>query len=216
MTTKPPLTAYTISVDHPDAMSESVKRQQGMELFKLKLKGLDDLRRVQAVREASPSARIIVDANEAWEETQLPELLPKLRLLGVELVEQPLPAGKDEFLSSLSKAVPLCADESCHTIKDIDKCLHKYEYINIKLDKAGGLTHALTMMNDAMNKQLGIMLGCMVCTSLSIAPALLLANMAQIVDLDGPLLLAKDRQGGIQQQGSLITGPETNFWGNPN
>ena len=208
-------TAFTISIDKAESMSQKVKSLRDWNLFKLKLKGTDDLSRVEAVRSAAPKARIIVDANEAWDASQLAYFLPELKKLGVELVEQPLPSDADEPLNECERLVPICADESCHTLSDINNCLGKYDYVNIKLDKAGGLTHALSMLKAAKNAQLGIMLGCMVCTSLSIAPALLLAGQAQIIDLDGPLLLAKDHQGGIQQEGNQITMPKGNFWGNP-
>ncbi|MFK7824446.1 MAG: N-acetyl-D-Glu racemase DgcA [Oligoflexales bacterium] len=208
-------TAYTIGIDKAELMAKRVEELKDWDLFKLKLKGTDDLKRVEAVRDAAPWARIIVDANEAWELEQLSNFLPELKRLRVELVEQPLPAGADQALETCARLVPICADESCHTLEDIDKCRDKYDYVNIKLDKTGGLTEALSVLEAAKRAKFGIMLGCMVCTSLSIAPAFLLANQAQIVDLDGPLLLTKDRGDGIRQSGSQIVGPKASFWGHP-
>lgn len=208
-------TAYTIGLDEPEIMAAKVKDLKAWDLFKLKLKDATDLNRVQAVREAAPAARIIVDANEAWDYQQLVSLLPKLAQLGVELIEQPLPATQDHNLQDCERSVPICADESCHTLEDLGKCAGKYDYVNIKLDKTGGLTHALEMLQEAKSSKLQIMLGCMVCTSLSIAPALLLAGQAQVIDLDGPLLLEKDRTDGVKQENQQMLLPAASFWGNP-
>jgi L-Ala-D/L-Glu epimerase / N-acetyl-D-glutamate racemase len=210
---RPLVTAYTLSLDTPEKMGEAAAAQRGRPLLKLKLGGDGDVARLRAVRRAAPAARLIVDANESWREEQLIEIMPALAEFGVELIEQPLPADADEALASLAHAVPVCADESCHTSADLDRLAGKYEAVNIKLDKAGGLTEALALLAAAEARGFKIMVGCMVGTSLAMAPALLVAQRAQFVDLDAPLLLAADRVPGLRYDGSTVYPPEPALWG---
>ncbi len=184
-------------------------------MLKLKLGGPVnlDLDRVRAVREAAPRARLIVDANEGWSFDVLERLVPELAALDVKLIEQPIPAGEDAILEGFRSPVPLCADESLHTRAELAACAGRYACVNIKLDKAGGLTEALGLAMEARASGLMIMIGSMVATSLSIAPALILAQGADFVDLDGPLLLARDRRPGLSIQGSMIEPPPRELWG---
>ncbi|HEY0526487.1 MAG TPA: N-acetyl-D-Glu racemase DgcA [Stellaceae bacterium] len=206
-------TAFTIGLDTPEAMGEAARREAHRPLLKLKVTGEGDVDRVRAVRAGAPGARIIVDANEGWTADHLADYGPALAGLGVALIEQPLPAGKDEALRGIPHPVPLCADESCHLAADLDALVGKYEFVNVKLDKTGGLTEALRLVAAARAKGLRVMVGCMVGTSLAMAPALLPAQDAEIVDLDGPLLLAADRQPGLRIHGSLIYPPQPALWG---
>ncbi|MFM2481042.1 N-acetyl-D-Glu racemase DgcA [Celerinatantimonas sp. YJH-8] len=189
--------AYTLSLDTPEKMHEKAVEHQHRPLLKLKLAGKGDLERVQAVRQGSPQARIIVDANEGWTPEIYQELIPELVKLNVEMIEQPLPADQDSILSEFEHPITLCADESCHTRKDLHRLKGRYEMINIKIDKTGGLTEALELKAQAEQSGFKIMVGCMLGTSLSMAPAFTLAQSAHIVDLDGPLLLAEDRPNGF-------------------
>ena len=182
-------------------------------MLKLKIGGPDDLDRVEAVRAAAPAARLIVDANEALAFEDLRRLAPELARLGVALVEQPLKAGEDEALAGYASPVPLCADESLHSRAELAGCVGRYACVNIKLDKTGGLTEALALAAGARAQGLAIMAGCMVATSLSMAPALLIAQGAAFVDLDGPLLLARDRQPGLVYRGSIVEPGEPALWG---
>lgn len=210
---RPLVTAYTLSLDTPDRMGEAAAAQRQRPLLKLKLDGDGDVARVRAVRRAAPAARLIVDANEGWCEEHLAEVMPALAEFGVELIEQPLPADKDAALARLPHAVPVCADESCHTRADLDRLVGKYEAVNIKLDKAGGLTEALALAAAAEACGFKIMVGCMIGTSLAMAPAMLVAQRAQFVDLDAPLLLAADRVPGLRYDGSTVYPPEPALWG---
>ncbi|MGA8196486.1 MAG: enolase C-terminal domain-like protein [Acetobacteraceae bacterium] len=167
------------------------------------------------MRQAAPAARLIVDANESWNESQLGEYMPMLVDLRVALIEQPLPADADDALARLQRPIPLCADESCRTVADLDRLDRKYAAINIKLDKVGGLTEALALAAEAKRRGLRIMVGGVVSTSLGIAPALLVAQQAEIVDLDGPLRLALDRAAGLRYDGSTMHPPDPKFWGGP-
>ncbi len=182
-------------------------------MLKLKLGGAGDLARVQAVRAAVPRTRLIVDANEAWDFRTLQALAPELARLGVMLIEQPLKAGEDQVLEDYDSPVPLCADESLHTRAELGACAGRYACVNIKLDKAGGLTEALALAAAARERGLEVMVGSMVATSLSMAPALILAQGADFVDLDGPLLLARDREPGLSYLGSMIEPPPPELWG---
>jgi L-Ala-D/L-Glu epimerase len=206
-------TAYTISLSDPDTMFAKAQAEQHRPLLKIKLGTPDDLPRLEAVRAGAPASRIIVDANEGWTLAHLEKLLPRLHENRVVLIEQPLPAGKDSDLAHLRSPVPLCADESAHTSEDITKLAPLYQAVNIKLDKTGGLTEALKMADAAHGAGLEIMIGCMVGTSLAMAPALLLTQQARYVDLDGPLLLAKDRPEGLIYRGSLVHPPLAELWG---
>ena len=191
------LTAYTLSLDTPENMQAAAEANSDRPLLKLKLAGAGDLARVTAVRKGAPQARIIVDANEGWDETLYRELVPALQKLGVEMIEQPLPAGQDQILASLPRPIPICADESCHDSSTLHELIGRYDMINIKLDKTGGLTEALELRKQAEAAGMKIMVGCMLATSLAMAPAFVVAQGAQVVDLDGPLLLQKDRDAGF-------------------
>ena len=210
---KPVITAYTLGLDTPEKMALAARDNMNRPLLKVKLGGEGDLERVAAVRENAPGARLIVDPNEGWTEDMVESFCAELAGLGVALVEQPLPAGEDGMLSQIDHPVPLCADESCHTEDDVEMLAPAYDFVNIKLDKAGGLTAALTLAKKARACGLGIMVGCMVGTSLAMAPAVLLAQDAEFVDLDGPLLLAADRPCGLVFEGSLLHPPRPELWG---
>ncbi|WP_425033544.1 N-acetyl-D-Glu racemase DgcA [Pelagibacterium sp.] len=206
-------TAYTISLGTPDAMADAAARAAHLPLLKVKLGVPGDVERLHAVRAAAPEARLIVDANEGWHGDDLPVLLDICAHCRVELVEQPLPAGQDAALADLDHLVPICADESVHALAGLDELAGRYDAINIKLDKTGGLTEALAVVQRAEELGLQIMVGCMVSTSLSMLPARLLASKARWVDLDGPLLLAEDRPDGLVYRGGEIgTGP-SGLWG---
>jgi L-alanine-DL-glutamate epimerase-like enolase superfamily enzyme len=209
----PVTTAYTISLDRAEAMATSAAAAaRTMPLLKLKLAGAGDAARLRQVRDACPQPRLIADANEAW----TPELLPALMAIaaetGVELIEQPLPAGADAALAG-SRAVPVCADESLHDRAGLDALVGRYDAVNIKLDKTGGLTEALALAAEAERLGFAIMVGCMVATSLSMAPAVLIAQRARVVDLDGPLLLARDREDGLRYEASLVCPAVPELWG---
>jgi L-alanine-DL-glutamate epimerase-like enolase superfamily enzyme len=168
---------------------------------------------VRAVRRNAPQSRLIVDANEGWSERHLTEVMPALAEFGVELIEQPLPAGADDALARVPHPIPICADESCHTAADLDRLAGKYDAVNIKLDKTGGLTEALALAEAAAARGFAIMVGCMIGTSLAMAPAMLVAQRAQVVDLDAPLLLASDRNPGLRYDGSTVYPPDPALWG---
>ena len=207
-------TAYTLSLGDADAMGAAAREQAQRPLLKLKLAGDGaDGERVAAVREGAPQARLIVDANEGCEATELEALAARLADLGVALIEQPLPAGEDAVLAELEHPVPFCADESCHVAADIDALRDRYEAVNIKLDKTGGLTEAFELRRRARQAGLQVMVGCMLATSLSMAPALLVAQGADLVDLDGPLLLAGDREPGLRYEASRIHPAPAELWG---
>lgn len=206
-------TAYTISLDAPEVMAEAARRARARPLLKVKLGAQGDAERMVAVREAAPDARLIVDANEGWNESELLELLPVLARLGVELVEQPLPAAEDACLAALDLPVPLCADESCHDRAGLAELRERYAFVNLKLDKTGGLSEALRFVAAAKALEFELMLGCMVGTSLSMAPATLLGGLATFVDLDGPLLLAHDREPGLRYANSVVSPPDPQLWG---
>lgn len=206
-------TAFTLSLDTPENMREAAAKNAHRPLLKVKLGTDDDLGRIEAVRSGAPDARIIVDANEGWTVEQYQALAPTLVRLGVALVEQPLPAGQDDALSRIERVLPICADESCHDRASLGKLAGKYDAINIKLDKTGGLTEALLMRDAAVAAGFDIMVGCMLGTSLAMAPAFLVAQGASFADLDGPLLLAADRQPPIRYDGSIMHVPEPALWG---
>ena len=209
----PVVTAYTLSLDTPEAMARSAREHAARPLLKLKLDRDQPIERVAAVRRAAPACRLIVDANEAWEHEDLARWLPMLGDLGVELVEQPLPAGTDHRLAALASPIPIGADESCHTSADLDGLRDRYRIVNIKLDKTGGLTEALRLRAAALSAGLEFMVGCMVGTSLSMAPATVLTPGARVVDLDGPLLLAHDREPCLRYDGALVHPPTPDVWG---
>ena len=209
----PVVTAYTLSLDTAENMRKASEANAHHPLLKLKLAGPDDLDRVAAVRAGAPDSRIIVDANEGWTLDFYRELAPKLIDLGVEMIEQPLPAADDSPLAGLDHPVDLCADESCHDRASLSDLVGRYEVINIKLDKTGGLTEALALKAEAEAAGFGIMVGCMLATSLSMAPAVLLTPGARIADLDGPPLLAEDRPEGLVFADSMIHPPAPALWG---
>src|SRR5450759_3811808 len=210
-------TAYTISLGPPAAMAEAAAKAATRALLKVKLGGSDehggDAARIAAVRAAAPKATLIVDANEGWDERNLSRNLAACAAAGVVLVEQPLPDGGDQALAGLKRPIPVCADESAHDRASLAALVGKYDAVNIKLDKAGGLTEALAMAAEAERAGFAIMAGCMVATSLAMAPALLLAQSAQYVDLDGALLLARDRRDGLIYRDSLVFPPAPALWG---
>lgn len=207
------VTAWTIGIDSPQAMMRAAADNRTRPLLKVKLDGECIMERMHAVRQGAPGARLVIDANEAWTMDQLLHVADDLAGLGVEMIEQPLPSGKDEALAGYRRPPVLCADESCHTADDIDRLADRYDMVNIKLDKAGGLTGALALRQAARKRGLGVMVGCMVSTSLAMAPAMLVAEDADIVDLDGPLMLHVDREGGIRYDGSVMRPPHVSLWG---
>ena len=210
---RPVTTAYTLSLDTPDAMAAKAAASAQYPLLKLKLAGDGDAGRLNAIRAARPDARLIVDANEAWPPELLPQLFAMAEAAGVELIEQPLAQGKDEALSRILRLIRVCADESAHEAQDVAGLSDHYDVVNIKLDKTGGLTEALAMSAAARTAGLQVMVGCMIATSLAMAPAALVAQTADWVDLDGPLLLARDRQPGLIYDGALLLPPTPELWG---
>jgi L-alanine-DL-glutamate epimerase-like enolase superfamily enzyme len=210
---RPVTTAYTISLDTPEAMAEAARGAAERPILKIKLGQDGDLERIRAVRAAAPAATLIADANEGWTEANVERHLAACAEAGFALIEQPLPADRDEALRGLARSVPLCADESVHDRRSLDRLVGLYDVVNIKLDKTGGLTEALALAEAAQARDLALMVGCMVGTSLAMAPALLLAPRARFVDLDGPLLLARDREDGLRYDGGLVYPPSPALWG---
>ncbi len=209
----PEITAYTLSLDTPEAMLAQAAKNAHRPLLKIKLGTPDDMPRLEAVRAGAPKSTIIVDANEGWSAEVYADLAPHLVRLGVTLVEQPLPAGDDDALIGMDRPVPVCADESCHDRASLPGLKGKYDVVNIKLDKTGGLTEALALRQAALAEGYGVMVGCMVGSSLAMAPAVLLAQGAQVVDLDGPLLLAEDRDPPLDYDAAGVHPPAANLWG---
>ena len=209
----PVVTAFTLSLDAPAAMEAAARANAHRPLLKIKLGPPDDMPRLEAVRRGSPAASLIVDANEGWTPEVYADLAPHLLRLGVALVEQPLPAGQDEALAHMPRPVPVCADESCHDRASLGALKGRYDMVNVKLDKTGGLTEALLLREEARAMGLGLMVGCMVGTSLAMAPAVLLAQGAQVADLDGPLLLAEDRPTPLAYDERGVHPPEPSLWG---
>ena len=208
------VTAFTLSIDTPEAMQAKAAENSDRPLLKIKLAGPEDLDRVRAVRLGAPKSRLIVDANEGWDVATYAQLAPELKALGVEAIEQPVPAADDNALAALKdRPVPLVADESCHGLASLPHIIGKYDYINVKLDKTGGLTEALTLVEAARAAGLKIMVGCMLGSSLAMAPAMVAAVGAEIVDLDGPLLLAEDVTPPLRFTGSVMHAPEPGLWG---
>jgi L-alanine-DL-glutamate epimerase-like enolase superfamily enzyme len=206
-------TAYTISLGSPEVMAAATAKAARRPLLKIKLGGDGDSERIAAVRKSAPESELIVDANEAWSPANLEQNLAECAELGVTLVEQPLPAGQDEALARIRRPLAVCADESVHDRASLEGLRERYDAVNIKLDKTGGLTEALAMTDAAQMLGFEIMIGCMVATSLAMAPAMLLAQQARFVDLDGPLLLVRDREGGLRYRGSMVYPPDAAFWG---
>ena len=209
----PIVTALTIGIDTPAAMAAAARAAGDVPLLKVKVDAEDPEARIRAVRAAAPGAALIVDPNESWDRALVEAIQDVLVATNVALLEQPVPAGDDEWLDGFSPAVPICADEAVHVAADLDVVARRYQAVNVKLDKSGGLTAALDVAREARAMGLGLMTGCMICSSLSIAPALHLAAMSDFADLDGPLWLQEDRPGGIRQEGGLIHPPAKGFWG---
>jgi len=210
----PEVTAYTLSLDDPDKMHKQAAQHAHRPLLKTKLGGgEDDVARIEAVRAGAPKARIIVDANEGWTPDLYRTLAPVLVRLGVEMVEQPLPAGQDDALIEIDRVLPVCADESCHDRASLPGLAGKYDMVNIKLDKTGGLTEALALRDAAIADGFKVMVGCMVGSSLAMAPATLVAQGAAVVDLDGPLLLAEDRETPLMFDTAGVHPPSAELWG---
>jgi len=210
---KPLVTAYTLSLDTPAVMAQTARNAAHFPLLKLKLGRDGDEERLAKIREAMPHARLIVDANEGWNETTLPAMLKACTRYGVELVEQPLPQTQDEILLKLKRDIIICADESAHDAASLKSLRGKYDAVNIKLDKTGGLTEALRMSAAAKADGFKVMVGCMLATSLAMAPAFIVAQNADYVDLDGPLLLAKDRSPAINYLNGMMKPPPPALWG---
>jgi len=210
---RPLTTAYTIGLGDPAEMAAAAAANAERPLLKLKLGGAGDPARVAAVRAAAPRARLIVDANEAWRPDFLAAHLAAMAAEGVEMVEQPLPADADRVLADIDRPVPVCADESCHDTASLDRLVGRYDLVNVKLDKTGGLSEALRLSRAARERGFGIMVGCMVATSLAMAPAMLVAQGAAFVDLDGPLILARDRAHGLDYGDGLVHPPTPELWG---
>ena len=210
---KPLITAFTISLGDPEEMAVAAAKAAHRSLLKIKLGDVGDVARMRAVAQAAPNCRLIADANEGWTQDNLAANLAAAAEYRFELIEQPLPAGQDEYLAHVERPILICADESAHTSNDLDRIAGLYDAVNIKLDKAGGLTAAIAMQEKAIALDLKIMVGCMVGTSLAMAPAVLLAQNADYVDLDGPLLLRKDREPGLRYHDSLVYPPDIELWG---
>ncbi len=210
----PATTAYTISLGTPDVMADAAAKASDRPILKVKFGGEGgDLERIAAVRRAAPDATLIADANEGWTESNLAAHFAACAEAGFALVEQPLPAKEDAFLATIARPVPICADESVHDRASLARLVGLYDAVNIKLDKTGGLTEALELANAAQDRGFSLMIGCMVGTSLAMAPAMVLAPRARFVDLDGPLLLAKDREPALTYEGSIVYPPPPALWG---
>jgi len=209
-------TVFTIGLEAtPEAMAAKASAADRLSLFKVKLDNDRPVERIQAIRDARPDSRLVVDANQGWNFDELREFGPALHELGVLMIEQPLPRGADQELEGYESAAPLCADESCLHLGELEAAASRYQMINIKLDKCGGLTHGLELAKAAREKQLGLMVGCMGGTSLSMAPSHVLAQLCDFVDIDGPLLIKKDRDGGLIYDRGVVTLPLEPFWGVP-
>jgi L-alanine-DL-glutamate epimerase-like enolase superfamily enzyme len=209
----PEITAYTLSLDTPEAMRAQAAANAHRPLLKIKLGTPDDMPRLEAVRAGAPATPIIVDANEGWTAEVYSDLAPHLVRMGVKLVEQPLPAGQDGMLAEIARPLPVCADESCHDRASLPALKGKYDVVNLKLDKTGGLTEGLALRAEALAQGYGLMVGCMVGSSLAMAPAVLLAQGAAYTDLDGPLLLAEDREHPLRYDAAGVHPPEPELWG---
>ena len=207
-------TVFTIGLEaEPEEMGARAAAAADLTLFKIKLNNDRPVERVAAIRDARPDSRLVVDVNEAWNFERLKEVAPELAALDVKMIEQPLPRGKDSELEDYASPLPLCADESCQDTTDLDDLVPRYQMINIKLDKTGGLTHGLELAQAARTKGLGLMVGCMGGTSLCMAPIHVLAQLADFVDIDGPLLLKHDRLGGFDYDCGMVSLPDKRFWG---
>ncbi len=209
----PVVTVFTLSLDEPAKMEAAARESAHLPLLKVKLGGEGDIARLEAVRRGAPDTKIVVDANEGWSVEQYAELAPVMVRLGVAMVEQPLPAGADDALGGIERPLPVCADESCHDRASLPELKGKYDIVNIKLDKTGGLTEALALKDAARAEGYGIMVGCMMASSLAMAPAVILAQGAEVVDLDGPLWMAEDAQPPLKYDAAGAHPPEPELWG---
>ena len=210
---KPEITAYTLSLDTPEKMQVQAAENAFRPLLKIKLGTPEDMARLEAVRRGAPVSRIIVDANEGWTAEVYADLAPHLLRLGVQMVEQPLPAGDDDMLAEIERPLPVCADESCHDRASLHGLKGKYDMVNVKLDKTGGLTEALALKQEAITQGYDVMVGCMVGSSLAMAPAVILAQGVAFTDLDGPLLLAEDRNEPLIFDEAGVHAPTAGLWG---
>jgi len=208
------VSAITLGIDTPGAMAEAAARHSGAPLLKVKVDADDPAARIRAVRAAAPGAALIVDPNESWDQRLLEDMQQVLLETEIDLIEQPVPADSDSWLAGFVPSVPICADEAVHVAADLDRIALRYQAVNVKLDKTGGLTAALELAHAARARGLILMTGCMVSSSLSIAPAFHVAALSDFVDLDGPLWLREDRPGGVKDEGGVLVPPETGFWGN--
>lgn len=206
-------TVYSLGVDTPKRMGEIALKNAKRPILKIKLTGDGDLERLIEIRNNAPDSRLVIDANEGWTEEHYKSYVPKFKQLGVEMIEQPFPADNDSILKKLDHLIPVCADESCHDTADLERLIGLYEFINIKLDKTGGLTEALRLQSAAEVKGFQTMIGCMSATSLGIAPAILIAQRAKIIDLDAPLYLFNDRPSPLKYNGSIVFPPSPELWG---
>lgn len=211
----PLASAITLGIDTPAAMASAARTVAAAPLIKVKVDAHDPAARIRAVRAAAPLATLIVDPNESWDRALLEDSQAMLVEARVALLEQPVSADDDAWLEGFASRVPICADEAVHVLADLDRVAARYAFVNVKLDKAGGLTAALALAHGARARGLGLMTGCMVSSSLSIAPALHIARLSDFVDLDGPLWLAEDRNGGVRDRGGMLSPPEPGFWGEP-
>ena len=210
----PVTTSFTLSLDTAERMSEEARNNSHLPVLKIKLGGgEEDLNRISLIRKAAPEAKIIIDANEGWSLEDYKKLIPHFVNAEIKMIEQPFASSKDDYLMNVERPIPICADESCHDSSDLEKCIGKYDVINIKLDKTGGLTEALKLKEKAKTKNFDIMVGCMVGTSLAMAPALILAQNVKWVDLDGPLLMSEDRKHNLIYKNSEIQPASTELWG---
>jgi len=207
------VSALTIGIDTPDAMAQAAAAVAGAPLLKVKVDGKDPAAQLRAVRAAAPDAALIVDPNESWDQAMVEAMQPILVEARTALLEQPVPSDSDEWLEGFTPAVPICADESVHVADDLETVARRYQAVNVKLDKAGGLTAALELAQAARERGLGLMTGCMISSSLSIAPALHVARLSDFVDLDGPIWLAEDRAGGVTNEAGMMVPPPSGFWG---
>ena len=209
----PLVSAITLGIDTPEAMAELASRHSEAPLLKVKVDSEDPGARIRAVRAAAPRAALIVDPNESWDQRLLEDMQSVLLEAEVDLIEQPVPADSDSWLAGFAPSVPICADEAVHTAADLDRIVLRYQAVNVKLDKTGGLTAALELAKAARARGLILMTGCMVSSSLSMAPAFHVAALSDFADLDGPLWLREDRQGGVREEGGMLAPPVPGFWG---
>ena len=206
-------TVYSLGVDTPEIMGDIALKNANRPILKIKLTGDGDLERLIEIRKNAPESRLVIDANEAWTPEHYQRYVPEFKQLGVEMIEQPFPADNDSVLKTLDHPIPVCADESCHDTADLERLVGLYEFVNIKLDKTGGLTEALRLQAEAEDKGFRTMIGCMSATSLGIAPAFLIAQRAKIIDLDAPLYLYDDRPFPLKYDGSIVFPPSAELWG---